>query len=65
MKLLLTSAGVVNETITETLKKLLELGFAVDIVDISSLGKEVWLPRLEEAEGWFYDGRLDIITDVP
>ena len=90
MKLLLTSAGLTNKTITDALVKLLgksavgvnlafiptaanvesgdkhwliddyvncrKAGFIVDIVDISAVSKEIWLPRLEQAEVLFFGG---------
>ncbi len=91
MKLLLTSAGFTNETISNVLLEMAgrpfkdlkltfiptaanvepggkewliedyanckQLGFAqVDIVDISALPKEIWLPRLEEADILFVGG---------
>lgn len=90
MKLLLTSAGLSNASITEALEDLLgksakgvklafiptaanvepgdkgwliddlnnfrKAGFEVDIVDISAIAKEVWLPRLREAEVLFLGG---------
>lgn len=33
-----------------------ELGFSVDIVDISALPKTLWLPRLEAAKVLFFEG---------
>lgn len=90
MKLLLTSAGLSNPSITRALEELLgksaqgvklafiptaanaepnekgwliddlsnckKAGFAVDIVDISAVSKEIWLPRLQEAEVLFLGG---------
>lgn len=90
MKLLLTSAGLSNPTITKALEDLLgksaqgiklvfiptasnivpgdkswvitdlnnfiKAGFEVDIVDISAVSKEIWLPRLQEAEVLFLGG---------
>lgn len=40
----------------EDLCKCRELGFSTDIVDISALPKEVWLPRLEKADVIFIGG---------
>lgn len=90
MKLLLTSSGLTNSTITKALEDLLgksaqgvklafiptaanivpgdkswvitdlnnfiKAGFEVDIVDISAVSKEIWLPRLQEAEVLFLGG---------
>lgn len=90
MKLLLTSAGLSNKTITNALADLLgepadgkrlafvptaanvedgdkhwliddynncrDAGFEVDIVDISALSKDQWLPRLEQARVLFFGG---------
>ena len=91
MKLLLTSAGFTNKSISDALLKLacrpfsrlklafiptaanvetggkewlitdlhncLKLSFAqVDIVDISAVPKEIWLPRLEETDILFFGG---------
>lgn len=90
MKLLLTSAGLSNQTIIGALEKLLgkptrgaklayiptaanvepgdkswliddlnnfrKVGFEVDIVDISAVPKEIWLPRLEVAKVLFLGG---------
>lgn len=90
MKLLLTSAGLANQTITHALEKLLgnsatgqrlafvptaanveegdkhwliddynncrKAGFEVDIVDISAMSKEYWMPRLEQAKILFFGG---------
>jgi dipeptidase E len=90
MRLLLTSAGLSNPSITEALEKLLgksaqnvklafvptaanveagdkhwliddynhcrRAGFEVDIVDISAVSKEIWLPRLQSAEVLFFGG---------
>lgn len=90
MKLLLTSAGLSNPSISKALEGLLgkstqgvklafiptaanvepgdkswmiddlnnfrKAGFEVDIVDISAVPKEVWLPRLSEAEVLFLGG---------
>jgi dipeptidase E len=39
------------------LDKCLELGFKeVDIIDISAIPKEIWLPRLEKADVFFIEG---------
>lgn len=90
MKLLLTSAGLANDSIRKALEDLLgksakgvklafvptaanyepgskswviedlnnfeKAGYEVDIVDISALPKNIWLPRLEEAEVLFFGG---------
>lgn len=90
MKLLLTSNGLSNQTITQSLVELIEQpaegtklafvptaanveegnkdwlindlnncqkpGFEVDIVDISALRKEQWLPRLKQAKVLFFSG---------
>ncbi len=90
MKLLLTSAGLSNPTITKALEDLLgksakgvklafiptaanvepgdkswmiddlnnfrKAGFEVDIVDVSAVSKEIWLPRLQEVEVLFLGG---------
>jgi len=90
MKLLLTSAGLSNPSISKALEDLLakpikgvklsfiptaanvepgdkswmiddlnnfrKAGFEVDIVDISSVSKEIWLPRLKESEVIFLGG---------
>jgi len=90
MRLLLTSAGLSNPSITKALEKLLgksaqnvklafiptaanveegdkhwliddynhcrQAGFEVDIVDISAVSKEIWLPRLLNAEVIFFGG---------
>ncbi|MFA7300812.1 MAG: peptidase E [Candidatus Shapirobacteria bacterium] len=90
MRLLLTSAGLSNLSITKAIEKLLgkptkgvklafiptaanvesgdkswmiedlnnfqKAGFQVDIVDISAISKDVWLPRLQEAEVLFLGG---------
>lgn len=90
MKLLLSSAGLSNPSISKALEDLLgkpskgvklafiptaanvepgdkswmiddlnnfrKAGFEVDIVDISALPKEDWLPRLSEAEVLFLGG---------
>lgn len=91
MKLLLTSAGISNKSIADTLLELAgkqfnelnlafiptaanvekgdkdwlikdlvncqKLGFKqVDIVDISALSKDMWLPRLEEADILLFGG---------
>lgn len=90
MKLLLTSAGLANQSIINALEKLLgkpargtklafiptganvepgdkswmiddlnnfrNAGLVVDIIDISAVPKEVWLPRLEAAEVLFLGG---------
>ena len=90
MKLLLTSAGLTNNSITSELEKLLgksakgvklafiptaanveegdkswlindynnclKAGFKVDIVDISAISKEIWLPRLESSEVLLFGG---------
>lgn len=90
MKLLLTSAGLANQTIRNAIEELLgkpasgaklafiptaanveagdktwmiedlnnfkKVGFEVDIVDISAVTKNVWLPRLQEAEVLFLGG---------
>ena len=90
MKLLLTSAGLSNPSITKALERLLgkstkgaklafiptaanvesgdkswmiedlnnfqKAGFQVDIVDISAVPKDIWLPRLQEAEILFLGG---------
>lgn len=90
MKLLLTSAGLSNLTITKALEDLLgksangvklvfiptaanvepgdkswmiddlnnfkKAGFEIDIVDVSAVSKEIWLPRLNEAEVLFLGG---------
>jgi dipeptidase E len=90
MKLLLTSAGLSNETLVKTFNSLVGLpndkihiafiptaanveagdkdwlindyvnlkkqNYIVDIVDISALPKEIWLPRLEEANVIFVGG---------
>lgn len=90
MKLLLTSAGLANESISKALDDLLgksskgiklafiptaanvepgdkswmiddlnnfrRAGFEVDIVDISAVSKDVWLPRLKEVEVLFFGG---------
>ncbi len=90
MKLLLTSAGLSNPTITKALEDLLgksakrvklafiptaanvepgdkswmvddlnnfkKAGFEVDIVDISAVPKEIWLPRLNESDVLFLGG---------
>lgn len=84
MKLLLSSAGLSNQTVVSALEKLLgksakgiklafiptaanveagdkswmiddlnnfiKAGFEVDIVDISAVSKDIWLPRLQTAE---------------
>ena len=90
MKLLLTSAGLSNATITKALENLLgksakgvklafiptaanveegdkswmikdlnnltNAGYEVDIVDISAVSKDTWLPRLQQAEILFLGG---------
>jgi len=90
MKLLLSSAGLSNQTIVSALEKLLgksakgiklafiptaanveagekswmiddlnnfqKAGFEVDIVDISAVPKDIWLPRLQAAEVLFLGG---------
>jgi len=90
MKLLLTSAGLSNPSISKALEDLLakpikgvklsfiptaanvepgdkswmiddlnnfhKAGFEVDIVDISAVSKEIWLPRLKESEVIFFGG---------
>jgi dipeptidase E len=90
MKLLLTSAGLSNPSISKALEDLLDkpikgvklsfiptaanvepgdkswmiddlnnfrkAGFEVDIVDISAVSKEIWLPRLKESEVIFLGG---------
>ncbi len=90
MKLLLTSAGLSNKTISKALEKLVgkpanktkivfvptaanvedgikdwlikdlcnlqNLGFAIDIVDISAVDKNVWLPRIKTADVIFFGG---------
>ena len=91
MKLLLTSAGISNKSISDAFLELTEkpfselnvafiptasnvekgdkfwliddlislknLGFKqVDIVDISALSKDAWLPRLEEADIFYFEG---------
>jgi dipeptidase E len=90
MKLLLTSAGLSNPSITKALEGLLgksakgvklafiptaanvepgdkswmiedlnnfqKAGFQVDIVDVSAVAKDVWLPRLQEVEVLFLGG---------
>lgn len=91
MKLLLTSAGITNKSISDALLELTEkpfselnvafiptaanvesgdkfwviddlvslknLGFKqIDIVDISALLKDIWLPRLEEADVLYFEG---------
>ncbi|MDD5464489.1 MAG: Type 1 glutamine amidotransferase-like domain-containing protein [Candidatus Moranbacteria bacterium] len=91
MKLLLTSAGISNKSISDallnlTIKPFSELNVAfiptasnvekgdkfwliddltslknlgfkqVDIVDISALSKEAWIPRLEEADIFYFEG---------
>jgi len=40
----------------EDLNNFQKAGFEVDIVDISAVSKEVWLPRLQEAEVLFLGG---------
>ncbi len=90
MKLLLTSAGLSNQSIIETLEKLLgksakgvklafiptaanveegdkswmiddlnnfiKAGFEVDIVDISAVSRDIWMPRLQNSEVLFFGG---------
>lgn len=91
MKLLLTSAGLRNKSITEALRELAgrpfaelnlvfiptaqnvekgdkgwliddlcnckKLGFSsIDIVDISAMNKNIWLPRLEQADILLFGG---------
>lgn len=90
MKLLLTSAGLSNPSISKALEDLFgksaagvklafiptaanvepgdkswmiddlnnfkKAGFEVDIVDISAIPKEIWLPRLQDAEVLFLGG---------
>ena len=90
MKLLLTSAGLSNQSIVNALEKLLgkstrgvklafiptaanvepgdkswmiadlnnylKAGFEVDIVDISAISKDIWLPRLQETDVIFLGG---------
>lgn len=90
MKLLLTSAGLTNASLTDALGQLLEkpiagtklafvptaanveagekdwliddlnncrkAGFVVDIVDISAVTQDCWLPRLEDAEVLCFGG---------
>lgn len=90
MKLLLTSAGLSNKSITQALEELLaksaqgaklafiptaaniepgekswlvddlsnfkKAGFEIDIVDISAIPKENWLPRLQEVEVLCFGG---------
>jgi len=90
MKLLLTSAGLSNQSIVKAIEKLLgksakgvklafiptaanvelgdkswmiedlnnfqKAGFQVDIIDVSAVTKDVWLPRLQEAEVLFLGG---------
>jgi dipeptidase E len=90
MKLLLTSAGISNQSILKALEDLLgksakgvklafvptaanveagdkswmiddlnnlkRSGFMVDVVDISAISKDVWLPRLQETEILFFGG---------
>lgn len=91
MKLLLTSAGLSNKSISNTLLELTgkpfselnlafiptasnveegnkdwliddliackKLGFkSIDVVDISALPKDIWLPRLQEADVFFVEG---------
>jgi len=91
MKLLLTSAGLSNKSITDALLEMTEkpfselnvafiptasnvesgdkfwliddlinlknLGFKqIDIVDISALSKDMWLPRLEKADIFYFEG---------
>lgn len=90
MKLLLTSAGLSNLSITKAIEKLLgksakgiklafiptaanvepgdkswmiedlnnfqKSGFEVDIVDISAVSKDIWLPRLQATEVLFLGG---------
>ncbi len=40
----------------DDLRRLKELGYAVDIVDISAIEKSMWLPRLESADIIFVGG---------
>lgn len=90
MKLLLTSAGLSNQSISKAIEELLgkstqgvklafiptaanvesgdkgwmiddlnnfrKAGFEVDIVDISAVAKDIWLPRLQEVEVLFLGG---------
>ena len=90
MKLLLTSAGLSNETLVKAFNDLVELpaekihiafiptaanvepgdkdwligdyanlkrqNYIVDIVDISALSKEIWLPRIKDANAIFVGG---------
>lgn len=91
MKLLLTSAGITNQSLSNALLELTEKSFSelnvafiptasnvekgdkfwliddlnslknlgfkqVDIVDISALPKDIWLPRLEEADILYFEG---------
>ncbi len=90
MKLLLTSAGLINQSIRSALEELVgkpldeaklafiptaanvekgdkewlinnlsdakSMFFSVDIVDISAIPKELWLPRLEDAEVLLFGG---------
>lgn len=90
MRLLLTSAGLANNTILKTLEKLTgkpakktkvvfiptaanvedgpkdwlitdlnnfqSKGYIVDIVDISAVGKEIWFPRIKEADVILFGG---------
>lgn len=90
MKLLLTSAGLTNNSIIKELERLLgssckgiklafiptaaniengdkswliedynnclKAGFEIDIVDISAVPKEIWLPRLESSEVILFGG---------
>ena len=46
-----------KDWLIKDLDKCLELGFKeVDIVDISALLKDIWLPRLEKADVFFFEG---------
>ncbi len=90
MKLLLTSAGITNPSISRAIEDLLgksargvklafiptaanvetgdkswmiddlnnfrNTGFEIDIVDISAISKDLWLPRLQDAEVLFFGG---------
>ncbi len=90
MKLLLTSAGITNPSISKAMEDLLgksahgaklafiptaanvepgdkfwmiddlnnfrKTGFEIDIVDISAISKDLWLPRLQNAEVLFFGG---------
>lgn len=48
--------GEMNEWLIDDLEKLKSLGFKIDICDINGVGKDIFLPRFEWADVFYFEG---------